>query len=114
MRMYNRQGAQITKRSRKRSNQEFVVEPEPNRTSDFFCRTEPNFCAFDLRSYQLKLIKMLAELANLNHYAAPFLSRAAVNLSLYNSSPVMKLIEFWRSVMSLKKKMIHRYCIVNF
>ena len=45
---------------------------------------------YDLRSYQLKLIKMLAELANLNHCAVPFLSRAAVNLSLYNSNPVIK------------------------
>ena len=30
-------------------------------------------------SYQLKLIKMLAELANLNNCAVPFLSRAVVN-----------------------------------
>ena len=74
----------------KRPNQEFFAEPEPNRTSDFFCRTEPNICAYDLRSYQLKLIKMRAELANLNHCAVPFLSRTAVNLSLCNSSPVMK------------------------
>ena len=58
---------------------------EPNRTE-----TEPNFCAYDLRSYQLKLIKMRAELSNLNHCAIPFLSRAAINLSVYNSSPVMK------------------------
>ena len=83
--------------------------PNPNRTEPnlrFFLpnRTEPNFCAYDLRSYQLKLIKMRAELANLNHCAIPFLSRAAVNLSLYNSSPVMKWIEFWRSVMSLQRK----------
>ena len=28
--------------------------PNPN-------RTEPNFCAYDLRSYQIKLIKMRAE-----------------------------------------------------
>ena len=34
-------------------------------------------------SYQLKLKKMSAELANLNHCAAPFLSRAAVNLYWY-------------------------------
>ena len=34
-------------------------------------------------SYQLKLIKMRTELANLNHCAVPFLSRAAVNLSWY-------------------------------
>ena len=75
---------------RKRPNQEFFAEPEPNRTSDFFCRTEPNFCTYDLSSHQLKLIKMRGELANLNHCAVPFLSRTAVNLSLYNSSPVMK------------------------
>ena len=31
-------------------------------------------------TYQLKLTKMRAELANLNHCAVPFLSRAAVNL----------------------------------
>ena len=30
--------------------------------------------------YQLKLIKMLAELTNLNHRAVTFLSRATVNL----------------------------------
>ena len=65
---------------RKRPNQEFFAEP--NRT---FVHMN-----YDLRSYQLKLIKMLAELANLNHCAVPFLSRATVNLSLYNSSPVMK------------------------
>ena len=65
--------------------------PNPNRPNlRFFCRTEPNFCAYDLRSHQLKLIKMRAELANLNHCAVPFLSCTAVNLSLYNSSPVMK------------------------
>ena len=77
---------------RKRPNQEFFAEPEPNRTElpIFFCRTEPNFCAYDLRSYELKLIKVLAELANLNHCAVPFLSRATLNLSLYNSSPVIK------------------------
>ena len=34
-------------------------------------------------SYQLKLIKMRAELANLNHCAVQFLSRAAVNLCWY-------------------------------
>ena len=33
-----------------------------------------------IQSYQLKLIKMRAELANLNHSAVPFLSRTAVNL----------------------------------
>ena len=82
--------------TRKRQNQEFFAEPEPNRTSDFFCRTEPKpnrtfvHMNYDLRSYQLKLIKMLAELVNLNHCAVPFLSRSAVNLSLYNNSPVMK------------------------
>ena len=79
---------------RKTPTHEFFAKPEPNRTSDFFCRTEPNrtfvHMNYDLRSYQLKLIKMLVELANLNHCAVPFLSRAAVNLSLYNSCPVMK------------------------
>ena len=98
---------------RKRPNLEFFAEPEPNRTSYFVLpnrnepkrtETEPNFCAYDLRSYELKLIKVLAELANLNHCAVSFLSRAAVNLSLYNSSPVMKGIEFWRLVMSLQGK----------
>ena len=34
-------------------------------------------------SYQLKLKKISAELANLNHCAAPFWSRAAVNLYWY-------------------------------
>ena len=35
-------------------------------------------------SYQLKLIEMRAKLANLNHCAVPFLSRAVVNLSWYD------------------------------
>ena len=35
---------------------------------------------------QFKLIEMRAELANLNHCAVLFLSRAAINLSWYNSS----------------------------
>ena len=79
---------------RKRPNQEFFAEPEPN-LRVFFAEpnqteTEPNFCAYDLRSYEFKLIKVLAELTNLNHRAVRFLSRAAVNLSLYNSSPVIK------------------------
>ena len=52
---------------RKRPNHEFFAEPEPNRTEPPIFFAEPNFCAYDLRSYQLKLIKMLAELANLNH-----------------------------------------------
>ena len=39
-----------------------------------------------IQSYQLQLIKMRSGLANLNHYAVPFLSRAAVNLSWYDSS----------------------------
>ena len=34
-------------------------------------------------SYQLKLIKMRAELTNLNNCAVPILSRAAVNLCWY-------------------------------
>ena len=76
---------------RKRPNQEFFAEPEPNLRSFLPNRTFV-YMNYDLvlRSYQLKLIKMLAELANLNHCAVPFLSRAAVNLNLYNSSPVMK------------------------
>ena len=36
-----------------------------------------------ITSYQIKLIKMRAELANLNHCAVPFLNRAAVNLCWY-------------------------------
>ena len=59
----------------------------PNRTEPN--RTEPNR-TFVHMIYELKLIKVLAELANLNHCAVPFLSRATVNLSLYNSYPVMK------------------------
>ena len=35
-------------------------------------------------SYQLKLIKMRANLANLNDCAVPFLNRAAVKLGWYN------------------------------
>ena len=34
-------------------------------------------------SYQFKLIIMRAEIANLNHCAVPFLSRAAVNFRWY-------------------------------
>ena len=34
-------------------------------------------------SYQLKLIKMRADLAVLNNCAVPFLSRAAVNMCCY-------------------------------
>ena len=34
-------------------------------------------------SYQFKLIKMHAKLANLDHSAVPFLSRASVNLCWY-------------------------------
>ena len=45
------------------------------------------FCHFSL-----KLIKMRAELANHNHCAVPFLSRAAVNLSCYDS--IIYLSEF--------------------
>ena len=40
-------------------------------------------------SYQLKLKKMREELAGLNHCAVPFLSRAAVNLSWYDSTADM-------------------------
>ena len=38
----------------------------------------------DIISYQLKLIKMRAELANINDCAVPFLSRAAVNFCWYD------------------------------
>ena len=38
-----------------------------------------------LISYQLKLIKVCAKSATLNHCAVPFLSRSAVNLSWYDS-----------------------------
>ena len=41
---------------------------------------------FVVLSYQLKLIKMRAKLANLNHYAVLFLNRAAVNLTRYYST----------------------------
>ena len=40
--------------------------------------------SYHIISYQLKLIKVRAELANLNNCAVPFLSRAAVNLCWYN------------------------------
>ena len=45
-----------------------------------------HFCdedSADIISYQLKLTKMRAELADLNHCAVLFLSRAAVNLRWY-------------------------------
>ena len=38
---------------------------------------------YTILSYQLKLIKMCAKLANLNHCAVPFLSRAGANLCWY-------------------------------
>ena len=56
--------------TRKRPSQEFFAEPKPSRTSDFFA--ELNFCEYDLRSYELKLIKVLAELANLITARYPF------------------------------------------
>ena len=39
---------------------------------------------------------MRAELTNLNHHAIPFLSRAAVNLSWYDSR-VLGMHIFWKS-----------------
>ena len=42
-------------------------------------------------SYQLKLIKMHAKLANLNECAVPFLSRAAVNLCWYHCTSLSLL-----------------------
>ena len=47
-----------------------------------------------LISNQLKLAKMRAELANLNHSAVPFLRRAAINLCwyYYNSGAGVKCI----------------------
>ena len=55
---------------------------EAHGTSQFVC------ILFYLNPYysrtNLKLKKMRAELANLNHCAVPFLSRAAVKLSWYN------------------------------
>ena len=54
-----------------------------------FCEKYLNIASSDtpfiqqVRLYQLKLIKMSASLANLNHCAVPFLSRAAVNLCWY-------------------------------
>ena len=45
-------------------------------------------CHILILSYQLRLKKMRAELANLNHYAVPFSNRAAVNLSWYDSTIV--------------------------
>ena len=42
-----------------------------------------SYRTFDIVSYQLNMKKMRTELANLNHCAVPFLSRAAVNLSWY-------------------------------
>ena len=80
--------------------------PNLNRTEPLIFFAEPNFCAYDLRSYQLKLIKMRAELANLNHCEVLFLSRAAINLSLYNSSPVMKWTEFLEISYEFAKKII--------
>ena len=58
-----------------------------NRASmNITCTPSSSFFESDGRSCQLKLIKMRAELANLNNCAVPFLSRAAVNLSWYHST----------------------------
>ena len=43
---------------------------------------------YDMLSCQLKMIKMRAELTNLNICAVPFLSRAAVNLCWYDISEI--------------------------
>ena len=52
-------------------------------------------------SYQLKLIKMHAELANLNHCAVPFLSLATVILSWHESttysSPISISVYIYKS-----------------
>ena len=40
-------------------------------------------------SYQLKLIKMSAKLANLNHCAVSFLSRADSNLCWYDTDSII-------------------------
>ena len=44
------------------------------------------YILYTIWSYQLKLMKMRAELANLNHCAVPFLSCAVVNLSWKDSN----------------------------
>ena len=56
--------------------QRFRNPPPPPR---FMSRPPPP----GMISYQLKLIKMRSELANLNDCAVPFLSRAAANLCWY-------------------------------
>ena len=46
-------------------------------------------------SYQLKLVKMRAELANLNHCVVHFLSRAAVNLCWYYYNNKTFILDSW-------------------
>ena len=51
----------------------------------------PSTCYYS-RTTQVE--KMRAELPNLNHCAVPFLSRAAVNLSWYDSTTIFSLSAF--------------------
>ena len=48
----------------------------------YMCKCIIDICV-NVISYQHKLIKMRAKLANINHCAVPLLSRAAVNLCWY-------------------------------
>ena len=54
-----------------------ISNVQDNRIHDYFTCTldNLNFTLYIVKSYQLKLTKIRAELANLNHCAVPFLSR---------------------------------------
>ena len=56
------------------------------------CKLYNIYSYYLLISYQLKLIKVRAELPNLNNCAVLFLSLAAVNLSWYDSTYLQRYI----------------------
>ena len=63
----------------------------------------------EVQSYQLKLIKMRDELANLNLCAVPFLSRAAVNLYWYWYTYWI-LTQWFFSKLSASRLIARKYC----
>ena len=66
-----------------------------------------NYPALVLPSYQLKLIKLRGKLANLNHCAVPFLSRAAVNLYWYDYTFLTKRTAAQNEITCRKVRRLH-------
>ena len=63
-------------------------ESDDKQSDHYFLENCTNYnrgdtAGYEVLSYQLKLIKMRAKLASVNHCAVPFLSRAVVNLCRY-------------------------------